>query len=171
MNLWNAPIGKELAAIYRQEIIQDIMPFASQRAANFYDMLFICLDFTPPRASAVSRGKSCCVRSSSWNARASALRILQRRKIRLPLGIRPSPLISPKSRLRASTTMLRPLTRQKSWFDRSTLWRSPDSHTAQPHTSFSLIYLGERTTRWLLRCTLFDPSTFFGLFTHLLLDF
>ena len=44
-----------LAAIYRQEIIQDVMSFASQRAANFYDILFICLDFTLPRVAAGQR--------------------------------------------------------------------------------------------------------------------
>ena len=43
--------GKGLAAIYRQEIIQDITLFTSQSAAIFYDKLFTHLDFTLPRAA------------------------------------------------------------------------------------------------------------------------
>lgn len=45
------PTGKGLAAIYRQEIIQDVTLFTSQSAAKFYDKLFNCLDFTLPRAA------------------------------------------------------------------------------------------------------------------------
>lgn len=42
--------GKGLAAIYRQEIIQDVTLFTSQSAAAFYDKLFTELDFTLSRA-------------------------------------------------------------------------------------------------------------------------
>ena len=48
--------GKGLAAIYRQEIIQDITLFTSQSAAIFYDKLFTHLDFTLPRAATGRRG-------------------------------------------------------------------------------------------------------------------
>lgn len=48
--------GKGLAAIYRQEIIQDITLFTSQSAAVFYDKLFTHLDFTLPRAATGRRG-------------------------------------------------------------------------------------------------------------------
>lgn len=47
---------KGLAAIYRQEIIQDITLFTSQSAAIFYDKLFTHLDFTLPRAATGRRG-------------------------------------------------------------------------------------------------------------------
>ena len=47
---------KGLAAIYRQEIIQDITLFTSQSAAMFYDKLFSSLDFTLPRAATGRRG-------------------------------------------------------------------------------------------------------------------
>jgi len=40
-----------LAAIYRQEIIQDVTLFTSQNAAVFYDKLFTYLDFTLPIAA------------------------------------------------------------------------------------------------------------------------
>ena len=42
---------KGLAAIYQQEIIQDVTLFTSQSAAVFYDKLFTELDFTLPRAA------------------------------------------------------------------------------------------------------------------------
>ena len=48
--------GKGLAAIYRQEIIQDITLFTSQSAAIFYDKLFTHLDFTLPEAATGRRG-------------------------------------------------------------------------------------------------------------------
>ena len=48
--------GKGLAAVYRQEIIQDITLFTSQSAAIFYDKLFTHLDFTLPRAATGRRG-------------------------------------------------------------------------------------------------------------------
>ena len=47
---------KGLAAIYRQEIIQDVTLFTSQSAAGFYDKLFSVLDFTLPRAATGRRG-------------------------------------------------------------------------------------------------------------------
>ncbi len=47
---------KGLAAIYRQEIIQDVTLFTSQSAAVFYDRLFTELDFTLPRAATGRRG-------------------------------------------------------------------------------------------------------------------
>ena len=47
---------KGLAAIYRQEIIQDVTLFTSQSAAVFYDKLFTELDFTLPRAATGRRG-------------------------------------------------------------------------------------------------------------------
>ena len=47
---------KGLAAIYRQEIIQDVTLFASQSAAVFYDKLFAELDFTLPKAATGRRG-------------------------------------------------------------------------------------------------------------------
>ena len=50
------PTGKGLAAIYRQEIIQDVTLFTSQSAAMFYDKLFSSLDFTLPRAATGRRG-------------------------------------------------------------------------------------------------------------------
>lgn len=56
MKLQNTPTGKGLAAIYRQEIIQNVTLFISQRVANFYDKLFSCLDFTLPRAATGRRG-------------------------------------------------------------------------------------------------------------------
>ena len=50
------PTRKGLAAIYRQEIIQDVTLFTSQSAAAFYDKLFSSLDFTLPRAATGRRG-------------------------------------------------------------------------------------------------------------------
>ena len=50
------PNRKGLAAIYRQEIIQDITLFTSQSAAVFYDKLFSSLDFTLPGAATGRRG-------------------------------------------------------------------------------------------------------------------
>lgn len=50
------PTGKGLAAIYRQEIIQDVTLFTSQSAAAFYNKLFTHLDFTLPRAETGRRG-------------------------------------------------------------------------------------------------------------------
>ena len=50
------PTRKGLAAIYRQEIIQDVTLFTSQSAAMFYDKLFSSLDFTLPRAATGRRG-------------------------------------------------------------------------------------------------------------------
>ena len=50
------PTGKGLAAIYRQEIIQDVTLFTSQSAAAFYDKLFSSLDFMLPRAATGRRG-------------------------------------------------------------------------------------------------------------------
>lgn len=47
---------KGLAAIYRQEIIQDVTLFTSQSAATFYDKLFNSLDFTLHRAATGRRG-------------------------------------------------------------------------------------------------------------------
>ena len=48
--------GKGLAAIYRQEIIQDVTLFPSQSAAAFYDKLFTELDVTLSRAATGRRG-------------------------------------------------------------------------------------------------------------------
>ncbi len=48
--------GKGLAAIYRQEIVQDVTLFTSQSAAIFYDKLLTHLDFTLPRAATGRRG-------------------------------------------------------------------------------------------------------------------
>ena len=56
MDLRNTPTGKGLAAICRQEIIQDVTLFTSQSAAAFYDKLFSSLDFTLPRAATGRRG-------------------------------------------------------------------------------------------------------------------
>lgn len=50
------PTRKGLAAIYRQEIIQDVTLFTSQSAAKFYDKLFTHLDFTLPKAATGRRG-------------------------------------------------------------------------------------------------------------------
>ena len=50
------PTRKGLAAIYRQEIIQDVTLFTSQSAAAFYDKLFTHLDITLPRAATGRRG-------------------------------------------------------------------------------------------------------------------
>lgn len=50
------PTRKGLAAIYRQEIIQDVTLFTSQSATAFYDKLFTHLDFTPPKAVTGRRG-------------------------------------------------------------------------------------------------------------------
>ena len=51
ISLQRKPTRKGLAAIYRQEIIQDVTLFTSQSAAMFYDKLFSSLDFTLPRAA------------------------------------------------------------------------------------------------------------------------
>ena len=56
MDLRNTPTGKGLAAIYRQEIIQDVALFTSQSTAMLYDRLFSSLDFTLPRAATGRRG-------------------------------------------------------------------------------------------------------------------
>ncbi len=56
MDLRNTPTGKGLAAIYRQEIVQDVTLFTSQSAAMFYDKLFSSLDFTLPGAATGRRG-------------------------------------------------------------------------------------------------------------------
>lgn len=45
-----------MAAIYRQESIQDVSLFMSQSAARFYDKLFSCLDFTLLRTATGRRG-------------------------------------------------------------------------------------------------------------------
>ena len=50
------PNRKGLAAIYRQEIIQDITLFTSQNVAAFYDKLFQALDFELPHADTGRRG-------------------------------------------------------------------------------------------------------------------
>lgn len=50
------PTRKGLAAIYQQELIQDVTLFTSQSAAIFYDKLFTHLDFTLPRAATGRRG-------------------------------------------------------------------------------------------------------------------
>ena len=51
----NSP-RKGRAAIYRQEIIEDVTLFISQSAAVFYDKLFTELDFTLPGAATGRRG-------------------------------------------------------------------------------------------------------------------
>ena len=56
MKLQITPTKRGLAAIYRQEIIQDVTLFTSQSAAMFYDKLFSSLDFTLPRAATGRRG-------------------------------------------------------------------------------------------------------------------
>ena len=56
ISLQRKPTRKGLAAIYRQEIIQDVTPFTSQSAAMFYDKLFSSSDFTLPRAATGRRG-------------------------------------------------------------------------------------------------------------------
>ena len=56
ISLQRKPTGKGLAAIYRQEIIQDVTLFTSQSAAMFYDKLFSSSDFTLPRAATGRRG-------------------------------------------------------------------------------------------------------------------
>ena len=56
ISLQRKPTRKGLAAIYRQEIIQDVTLFTSQSAAMFYDKLFRSLDFTLPRAATGRRG-------------------------------------------------------------------------------------------------------------------
>ena len=45
ISLQRKPTRKGLAAIYHQEIIQDVVLFTSQRAANFYNKIFSSLDF------------------------------------------------------------------------------------------------------------------------------
>ena len=56
MKLQITTTRRGLAAIYRQEIIQDVTLFTSQSAAMFYDKLFSSLDFTLPRAATGRRG-------------------------------------------------------------------------------------------------------------------
>ena len=56
IDLRENPTRKGLAAIYRQEIIQDVTLFTSQSAATFYDQLFDHLDFALPRAATGRRG-------------------------------------------------------------------------------------------------------------------
>ena len=56
MKLQITPTRKGLAAIYQQEIIQDVTLFTSQSAAMFYDKLFSSLDFTLPKAATGRRG-------------------------------------------------------------------------------------------------------------------
>ena len=56
ISLQRKPTRKGLAAIYRQEIIQDVTLFTSQSAAMFYDKLFSSLDFTLPKAATGRRG-------------------------------------------------------------------------------------------------------------------
>ena len=56
ISLQRKPTRKGLAAIYRQEIIQDVTLFTSQSAAMFYDKLFSSSDFTLPRAATGRRG-------------------------------------------------------------------------------------------------------------------
>lgn len=50
------PNRKELAASYRQEIIQDVTLFTSQSTAVFYDRLFSTLDYKLPRAVTGRKG-------------------------------------------------------------------------------------------------------------------
>ena len=50
------PTGKGLAAIYRQELIDDVTLFTSQSSAKFYDELFCALDIELPRAKTGRRG-------------------------------------------------------------------------------------------------------------------
>ena len=56
MKLQIIPTRRGVAAIYRQEIIQDVTLFTSQSAAAFYDSLFSSLDFTLPGAATGRRG-------------------------------------------------------------------------------------------------------------------
>jgi hypothetical protein len=56
ISLQRKPTRKGLAAIYQQEIIQDVTLFTSQSAAMFYDKLFSSSDFTLPRAATGRRG-------------------------------------------------------------------------------------------------------------------
>ena len=51
ISLQRKPTRKGLAAIYRQEIIQDVTLFTSKSDAAYYDKLFSSLDFTLPRAA------------------------------------------------------------------------------------------------------------------------
>jgi hypothetical protein len=50
------PNRKGLAAIYRQEIIQDVTLFTSRSVVVFYDKLFSALDFELPRAATGRKG-------------------------------------------------------------------------------------------------------------------
>ena len=50
------PTGKGLAAIYRQELIEDVTLFTSQSAATFYDKLFAALDYSLPQAKTGRKG-------------------------------------------------------------------------------------------------------------------
>ena len=50
------PNGKGLAAIYRQELIDDVTLFTSQSSAKFYDELFCTVDIELPRAKTGRRG-------------------------------------------------------------------------------------------------------------------
>lgn len=45
-----------MAAIYRQEIMQDVLLFTSQGIASFYDKLFSSIEFVLPRASTGRKG-------------------------------------------------------------------------------------------------------------------
>jgi hypothetical protein len=54
---WNQTKPKG-AAIYRQEIIQDMTLFTSRSIAVFYDKLFSALDFELPRAATGRKGFS-----------------------------------------------------------------------------------------------------------------
>lgn len=50
------PTGKGLAAIYRQELIEDVSLFTSQSVVNFYDKLFSVLEFELPHAYTGRKG-------------------------------------------------------------------------------------------------------------------
>ena len=50
------PNRKGLAAIYRQEIMQDVLLFTSQGIASFYDKLFSSIEFVLPRAATGRKG-------------------------------------------------------------------------------------------------------------------
>ena len=54
---WDKPHRKGLAAIYRQEIIQDISLFVSQPKARFYDGLFTYLDLSPMNGAHAKTGR------------------------------------------------------------------------------------------------------------------
>ena len=50
------PTGKGLAAIYRQELIEDVTLFTSQSSATFYGRLFDTLDYDLPHARTGRKG-------------------------------------------------------------------------------------------------------------------